>query len=53
MPSQREIARRQAQIDTGLYIDLITWFARKSNHHAFKDVIPPEECPQPRLLEDK
>ena len=51
-PKQKEIARKQARLDTKLYIDLMTWFILSSNHSGFEDVTPPEKCPQPRLLED-
>ena len=51
-PKQREIARTQALLDTKLYIDLMTWFIHSSGHEGFQDVTPPEQCPQPRLLQD-
>ena len=52
-PIKKVIAQTQAQLNTGLYIDLITWFIWVSKHHAFRDVTPPEECPQPILFEDR
>jgi len=52
-PSQRVIAQKRARLDTSLYVDLMTWFIRASNHYAFADVTPPEDCPQPRMLQDK
>ena len=30
----------------------MTWFICISGHEGFEDVTPPEECPQPRLLQD-
>ena len=49
-PKQRELAKKQAQLDTGLYTDLMTWLV--ANHPAYADVTPPKDCPQPRLLAD-
>ena len=52
-PSQRTIVQREAKLDTKLHVDLITWFCHVSGHHAFGGIIPPQECPQPTLLQDK
>ena len=51
-PSQREIARKKAKLDTGLYVDLMSWFILVSGHFGYKDLTPPEQCPEPRLLAD-
>ena len=51
-PKQREISQTQALLDTKLYSDLMTWFIYSSGHEGFQDVTPPEQCPQPRLLQD-
>ncbi len=52
-PGQRVTAMKQAQLDTRQYVDLMTWFIKESNHYGYRDVIPPEDCPQPRILTDK
>ena len=55
-PQQKSIARRQAEFDTQLYLDLLTWFAKESGHPGYKDVTPPDECPDPVVIlqdEDK
>ena len=52
-PAQRIIAREKASLNTKLYVDLMTWFIRESNHPAYKDLTPPEQCPAPRILEDE
>ena len=55
-PQQKGIVRRQAEMDTDLFLDLLTWFATESGHPAYKDVVPPEEYPDPVVIiqdEDK
>jgi hypothetical protein len=55
-PQQKGIVRRQAEMDTDFFLDLLTWFVNESGHPAYKDVIPPEECPDPVVIiqdEDK
>ncbi len=47
------LAQKLAQLDTGIYVNLMTWFVLASNHSAFADVTPPEDCPKPRVLQDK
>ena len=52
-PKQKELIReRHSKLDTKLYIDLITWYVKMSGHYAFSDVTPPEDCPQPKLLDN-
>ena len=51
--SQREIARNRAKIDTSLYTSLLSWFIQKSGHSGYKNVVVPNEIPQPKLVEDK
>ncbi len=31
----------------------MTWLIRESKHPAYRDLTPPEECPEPRLIEDE
>ena len=51
-PEQRQIARRQAVLDTNLYINLMTWYIKESTHPAYEGLTPPEECPAPQIIED-
>ena len=51
--SQREIARNRARIDTSIYTSLLSWFIQKSGHPGYKDVVVPDEIPQPKVVEDK
>ena len=51
-PQQKEIARSQVSLDTGLYIDILTWLIKTAKHKGFKDVLPPENCQEPRIIED-
>lgn len=44
-PKQKEIARKQARLDTELYIDLMTWFFVSSGHSGFEDVTPTKKFP--------
>lgn len=37
----------QAVLDTEFFLDMLTWFATESGHQGYKDVIPPDECPDP------
>ena len=35
---QKETAQNQEKLDTKLYINLMPWFTRVSNHYGFNDV---------------
>jgi hypothetical protein len=52
-PDQKRIVREWSTLDTGLFIDIMTWFVQKSGHPGFKDISIPEECSQPLLVEDR
>jgi hypothetical protein len=55
-PQQKRIVRRQAEMNTEFFLDLLTWFVKESGHPAYKDVVPPDECPDPVAIiqnEDK
>jgi len=52
-PSQREIARSRAEIDTSIYTSVLSWFIQKSGHPGYKDVVVPDEIPQPKVIEEK
>ena len=51
-PDQKQIVRKRSQIDTELYIDILTWFVKESGHSAFLNISIPEDCPQPLLVKD-
>lgn len=42
-PVQRSIIRRQPDMDTDLFIDLLTWSIRRCGHKGYCDVTPPDE----------
>jgi hypothetical protein len=44
-PGQKTIVRRQAELDTDLFMDLLTWFIKESGHRRYSEVNPSEECP--------
>ena len=50
-PKQREIARTECQLDTDEYIALITWLIQVAKHHGYIGLLPPEDCPQPKILD--
>ena len=52
-PSQKKIIKTKTEMNTKLYTAYMTWFIKQSGHRGFKDVTVPEECPQPKLVEDK
>jgi hypothetical protein len=53
-PQQKGIVRRQAEMNTEFFLDLLTWFVKESGHPAYKDVIPPQECPNPiAIIQDE
>jgi hypothetical protein len=52
-PSQKKIVSKKVEMNTNLYTDYMTWFIKQSGHRGFKDVTVPEECPQPKVVEDK
>ena len=49
-PEQKNIVRRQAEMDTDLFMDLLTWFIKESGHQGYSEVIPPDECPNPVVV---
>ena len=52
-PEQKQIVRKRSKVNTGLFIDILTWFITESGHPAFSNVSIPEECPQPIYVEDE
>ncbi len=51
-PAQKQIVQKRSQIDTQLYIDILTWFVKESGHPGYLNTSIPEDCPQPLLVED-
>ena len=49
-PAQKNIFRRQAEMNADLFLDLLTWFIKESGHKGYKDVTPPDECPKPVII---
>ena len=49
-PEQKNIVRRQAEMDTDLFMDLLMWFIKESGHQGYSEVIPPDECPDPVVV---
>jgi hypothetical protein len=45
-PDQKKIIRRQAKLDTDVFLHLLNWFVRESGHSGYEGVIPPDECPE-------
>jgi hypothetical protein len=53
-PNQKSLLKRKARLKTDLFLDLLTWFVKSSGHKGYKDVVPPEECPDPiAFVEDE
>ena len=52
-PNQKERAREMSNLDTKMYIDLLTWLICESGHYGYKNLTPPNECPQPIILQDR
>ena len=44
-PKQKKIIKDKSIMDTRLFLHLLNWFVRESGHRGFKDVTPPDECP--------
>ena len=37
-----------------MFLDTLTWFATESGHYGYRDVVPPDECPDPvAFLQDE
>jgi hypothetical protein len=49
-PAQKNIVRRQAEMDADVFLDLLTWFIKESGHKGYKDLMPPDECPKPVII---
>jgi hypothetical protein len=53
-PNQKSLLKRKTRLNTDLFLDLLTWFVKSSGHKGYKDVVPPEECPDPiAFVEDE
>jgi SHAQKYF class myb-like DNA-binding protein len=52
-PKQKEIARQRAEIDTRLFLGLLTWFIGESGHPGYEGIPLPTECPRPIIIEDR
>jgi hypothetical protein len=52
-PDQKQIVRRRAVVDTQLFIDILTWFVKESDHPDFQNTTIPKECPKPILWQIK
>ena len=52
-PKQKEIARQRAELDTRLFLGLLTWFIEESGHPGYENVQVPAECPRPIIIEDR
>ncbi len=51
-PDQKQIVCKRSRVDTQLYIDILTWFVRESDHQGYLNSSIPEDCPQSFLVED-
>ena len=49
-PAQKSIARRQADINTEVFMDLLTWYIKESGHLGYDGFTPPDECPNPVIV---
>ena len=53
-PGQKEVIRREAELDADIFLHLLNWFIKSSGHPAYDDVTPPEDCPDPvAVLQDE
>jgi hypothetical protein len=51
-PKQKELARQRAELDTAKMMKLMRWFIEDSGHPGYADVVLPEHCPKPVVIED-
>ena len=51
-PTQKEAVRKRSVLDTGDYLNLLSWFIEASGHPAYQDVTTPEKCPKPHVVVD-
>jgi hypothetical protein len=49
-PEHKTIVRRQAELNTDLFMDLLIWFIKESGHGGYQGVTPPDECPNPVIV---
>ncbi|KAL7453898.1 hypothetical protein ACHAWC_005529 [Mediolabrus comicus] len=52
-PKQKQIIRDRATLDTKSAMKLLEWFVKESGHPGYKNVTPPSDCPQPRIIADE
>ena len=52
-PTQRELIRQRAQIDTEEYLDLLNYFIKESGHSGYNGLPLPKDFPHPIFVEDK
>jgi hypothetical protein len=51
-PNQEQIVQKRSEVDTQLFIYVMTWFIQESGHPGYNKTLIPEDCPQPFLVED-
>ena len=49
-PDQKQIVRREAEMDTQVFLNLLNWFIKESGHPAYRELTPPEQCPDPVIV---
>jgi hypothetical protein len=49
-PEQKTIVRRQAELNTDMFMDLLNWFIKESGHGGYQGITPPDECPNPVIV---
>ena len=53
-PAQKALIKRRAVLDTSQFLNLLTWFIKSSGHKGYRDLTPPDECPDPiAYIEDE
>ena len=51
-PRQRIIAKNKARLDVRQFLNILRWFIEESGHPAFANMMLPENCPEPVVIED-
>lgn len=49
-PGQKQLVRREAEMDTDVFLSLLNWFIKSSGHPAYQEVTPPDDCPDPVVI---
>jgi len=50
---QKQISRQKCQLDSRMFLKVITWFIKESGHTSYKYMVFPQDYPKPIIIEEE